>query len=227
MSKGSRIRFKFGRTAYSCEEGYLTKRRIWEVVQGTCYSHWDGHAAQGISQLSSKTPSDQPVTDFFYIWGKENTSCLMRKKRQRMMMTRNPWTIMHDRQERTCRFWRYVNAYGFEDKDLSQHSDGARECQDVDPNLLAFVTFAQEVGIKVPNDHGDKTIFESFTIIQEQMRWETQFVDLAWRLDVDVRYKNSDELEERTCAIKHRDIGFEDQEVYVWYWQLQGQVREG
>ncbi len=129
---------------------------------------------------------------------------------------------MLDRQERTRRFWRYANAYGFEDKDLSQPSDGAEECQNVDPNLLAFVTFAREVGIEVPNDHGDKTIFESFTIIQEQMRWETQFVDLAQRLDVDVRYKNSDELEERTCAIKHRDVGFEDQEVYVWYGNYKG-----
>ncbi len=129
---------------------------------------------------------------------------------------------MLDRQERTRRFWRYANAYGFEDKDLRPTLRWSRGVSKRGSNLLAFVTFAREVGIEVPNDHGDKTIFESFTIIQEQMRWETQFVDLAQRLDVDVRYKNSDELEERTCAIKHRDVGFEDQEVYVWYGNYKG-----
>ncbi len=137
---------------------------------------------------------------------------------------KEPWTMMLGREERTRRFWLYAKTFGFQDKDLSQPLDGAEGCQDVDPNLLAFITFAREVGIKVHNDHGDKTMFESFTLPQEHVRWETQFVALAERLGVDVRYKDSAELEERLCTIKHHDIGFESQEVYVWYGPYKGKL---
>lgn len=133
---------------------------------------------------------------------------------------------MLDREERTRRFWRYAKAFGFQDKDLSQTSahEGA-ECQDVDPRLLTFATFARQVGIELPNDHGDKSLFESFTRIQEQIRWESEFGTLAKSLGVDVHYMSIDELEEleeRSCTIKHRNDGFEDQEVYVWFGNFKG-----
>ncbi len=37
-----------------------------------------------------------------------------------------------------------------------------------------------------------------------------------------MRYLNDDELEECVCTINHRNDGFEDQEVYIWYSNYKG-----
>ncbi len=132
-----------------------------------------------------------------------------------------PWTNMLKREERTRRFWCYANALGYQDKDLSQSSD-SEERQDVDLKLLALITFAREVGIELLNDHGNKTLFESFAPSQEYVRWTCEFHRLTNSLDIQMRYLNDDELEERVCTINHRNDGFEDQEVYIWYSNYKG-----
>ncbi len=144
---------------------------------------------------------------------------------------KEPWTNMLKREERTRRFWRYANALGYLDKDLiqpsaSEHDEGR---QGVDPTSLALVAFATQVGIQLLNDNGDKTLFESFTPSQEYVRWTSEFCGLAKDLGIEVRHMSDDELEELEelekkclCAIKHRDDGFEGQEVYVWFGNSKG-----
>ncbi len=131
------------------------------------------------------------------------------------------------REERTRRFWRFTNTLGYQDKDLRQPSDSEHDegRQNVDPELLALLAFARQVGIL--NDHEDEC--SSFAPSQEYVRWASEFCGLAKSLGIKVRHLSDDDLEEldkKEClyAIHHRNDGFVGQEVYVWFGNCKGKL---
>ncbi len=141
------------------------------------------------------------------------------------------WAKMLGRQERIDRFWRYVKGFGFERKDLSLFANDERDNTDPKRRLLmhAFLTFAREVFIEVASDSQQPAQREELdTTIQEQIRWELQFIALAKSLDISVFYTgprtSDDEPEERACFVNHRDEGFEGQQVYIWDGHYKGKL---
>lgn len=141
---------------------------------------------------------------------------------------------MLDREQRIISFWKFALSLGIERERLQrfakEEQEGAVTWDSRQRQLPAFLAFARSLSIEV----GDEALqIANETVIQEQIGWEGEFIVLAESLGITICYvgplqviseDKKDEPKAKKCIAKHKDNGFEGQQVYVWDGHYKGRL---